>query len=247
LGTGPEVRQQMKSLLAFPYEPSVPLAEAFGPSGFKIRAAKSWGERSSASLLVNRLYANRGYRSGQTIDDGDTNRLTLVATDHHTVVGTLTIGFDSDSRLLVDELFPEEVNALRDAGRELCEFTKLAVDGLVRSQRALAAMFHVAFIHAHRIRGCDNLLIEVNPRHVRYYEAKLGFRVFGPERHNTRVHAPAVLMSLDLWHAQEQIRKFGGKPELVSIERSLYPYGFSSSEEDGIVGRLRNGRFGGLR
>lgn len=231
----------MKSLLVFPYEPSTPLAEAIGPAGFKIRAAKSWGDRSSASLLVNRLYANRGYTGGQKLDD-DPNRLTLVATDHHAVVGTLTIGFDSERGLLVDELFAEEVNALRNAGREVCEFTKLAVDGLVRSQRALAAMFHVAFIHAHRIRGCDNLLVEVNPRHVRYYEAKLGFEVFGPEKHNDRVNAPAVLMSLDLWHAQAQISKFGGRPELVATERSLYPYGFSASEENGIVGRLLSQR-----
>lgn len=239
-GPGQRTRQQMKSLLAFPFETMLPLAEAIGPSGFKIRAAKSWGDRSSASLLVNRLYATRGYKSGQSLDEDDPNRLTLVATAHQTVVGTLTIGFDSGGRLLVDELFAEEVNALREAGREVCEFTKLAVDGLVRSQRALAAMFHVAFIHAHRIRGCDNLLIEVNPRHVRYYEAKLGFKVFGPQRHNSRVDAPAVLMSLDLWHAQEQINKFGGRPELVPTERSLYPYGFSTSEEDGIVGRLRS-------
>jgi hypothetical protein len=230
----------MKSLLAFPFEPAGPLVEAVGPHGFKVRAADSWGDRSSASVLVNRLYSNRGYNTGHRLVDDDPNRLTLVATDHQDVVGTLTIGFDSEQRLFVDELFSEEVDTLRATGRDVCEFTKLAVDGLVRSQRALAAMFHVAFIHAHRIRGCDNLLIEVNPRHVRYYEAKLGFKVFGPERLNRRVNAPAVLLSLDLWHAQEQVKRLGGQPELAATERSLYPFGFSSVEEAGIVRRLRH-------
>jgi hypothetical protein len=235
----PEHRQAMKSLLALPFESSEALVDAVGPRGFRIRAARSWGARSSASLLINRLYSGRGYKSNPLPDAGSPNRLTLVASDHDFVVGTLTIGFDSDERLLVDDLFPGEVDALRSAGRDVCEFTKLAMDSVVRSQRVLAAMFHVAFIHAHLIKGCDNLLIEVNPRHTRYYEAKLGFRALGPERLNRRVNAPAVLLSLDLWYAQSQIRKFGGMPELASEERSLYPFAFSVVEEAGIVGRLR--------
>ncbi len=230
--------RHMKSLLAFPFEPSMPLADALGPGDFKIRAAESWSDRSSASLLVSRVYASRGYKHDPALED-DPQRLTLVAVDHHAVVATVTIGFDSRRGLLVDELFPDEADALRDAGFKLCEFTKLAADGLVRSQGALATIFHVAFIHAHRIRGCDVLLIEVNPRHVRYYEAKLGFEVRAPARRNLRVDAPAVLMSLDLRHAQEQVNRFGGQPQLAAKVRSLYPLGFSPGEESGIVGRLR--------
>ena len=107
------------------------------------------------------------------------------------------------------------------------------------SQRVLAAMFHVAFIQAHRIRGCDNLLIEVNPRHRRFYETKLGFEVIGPVRTNQRVNAPALLLSLDLWQAQARVVEFGGRPAASANERSLYPYAFSTQEEAGIVARLR--------
>ena len=230
----------MQSLLATPYDATEPLVDAVAPHGFKIRPADSWGERSSASLLINRLYSGRGYKCTSLAEEASPNQVTLVATDHESVVGTVTVGFDSDEGLLVDELFPDQVNALRDSGRNLCEFTKLAMDGIVRSQRVLAALFHVAFIHAHLIRGCDSLLIEVNPRHTRYYEAKLGFKVLGPKRLNLRVNAPAVLLALDLWHAHEQIVRFGGHPELSATEKSLYPFGFSASEEAGIVGRLGN-------
>jgi len=113
------------------------------------------------------------------------------------------------------------------------------MDNLVHSRRVLASLFHVAYIYAHRIRGVDQLMIEVNPRHVRYYERMLGFKVSGPQRLNRRVSAPAVLMSLDFRHAHEQINRLGGKPELADMNRSLYPLFFSVPEEAGIVGRLR--------
>lgn len=237
----------MQSLLAFPIDPREVLAVASGPDGFKIRAADSHGTRSSANILVGRRYASRGYQVRPASMDDDDDRLTLIASDHAAVVGTLTVGFDSAEGLLADDLFKAEADALRDAGQTLCEFTKLAMEGVLRSQRVLAALFHVAFIHAHCIRGCDTLLIEVNPRHVLYYEVKLGFRVAGPQRHNRRVDAPAVLLSLDLWQAHEQIRKFGGKPELCSMERALYPFAFSAEEEAGIVGRMRRQRVDAVR
>ncbi len=232
-------QQDGKSPEAFILATSHPFTQSKGAAGFEIRAASSCGERSSASILINRRYASRGYSSNPLPEKADPNLLTLVAYDQDSVVGTLTVGFDSDRRLLADDLFPDEVGALRDSGRDVCEFTKLALEGVIRSQHVLAAMFHLAFIHAHRIRGCDNVLIEVNPRHVRYYESKLGFRPLGPQRTNRRVNAPAVLLSLDLWHANEQIRRFGGKPGLSNTERSLYPFGFSEVEEEGIVLRLQ--------
>jgi hypothetical protein len=237
--TSAEERVRMQSLLAFSAEPGEVLAIAGGPAGFRIRAADSHGVRSSASILINRRYASRGYRVNPIPAQSDENRLTLVASDHAAVVGTLTVGFDSVEGLLADDLFRAEADALRAAGRSLCEFTKLAMEGVLRSQRVLAALFHVAFIQAHCLRGCDTLLIEVNPRHVRFYETKLGFRIAGPRRLNRRVDAPAVLMSLDLWYAHEQIRQKGGRPGLTQLDRSLYPLGFSQLEEAGIVDRLR--------
>jgi len=228
----------MQSLLAFPLAPSDTPAVADTPGGLKIRAADTHGVRSSASILVSRRYASRGYQVAPMAIQEHANRVTLVASDHDQVVGTLTVGFDSEEGLLADDLFKAELDALRAEGQSLCEFTKLAMDGVLRSQRVLASLFHVAFIHAHCVRGCDTLLIEVNPRHVRYYEIKLGFRVVGPQRHNRRVDAPAVLMGLGLWDAHAQIRRLGGQPELADTERSLYPLGFSPAEEAGITARL---------
>jgi hypothetical protein len=81
-------------------------------------------------------------------------------------------------------------------------------------------------------------VIEVNPRHVRYYQRMLGFQIMGPQRMNRRVLAPAVLLCLDFNHTRTQIARFGGQPEAASIERSLYPLSFSEAEEAGILARL---------
>jgi hypothetical protein len=218
-----------------------PINAGFGSRSYTIRAADSDGHRSSAHVLVNRMYAWRGYHSANDAKPAvDPSRITLLATEEDETVGTITIGFDRREGLLVDQLFPDEVEALRSDGSSLCEFIKLAVDGAVRSKRVLASMFHVAFIHAREIRGCDRILIEVNPRHVRYYERMLGFEAKGPSRMNPRVNAPAVLLSLELSHARAEIDRCGGRAESMGSERSLYPYFFSAHEEAGIVRRLRS-------
>ena len=205
---------------------------------FKIRAANSSGQHSSARILVNRMYAARGYRSSTAMVNEPVNRITLVANDKEAVIGTLSLSFDGSDGLLVDSVFPQEADALRRNGKSLCEFTKLAVDTDARSRRVLASLFHVAYIFAHRLNGCHVLLIEVNPRHVRYYQRMLGFDVVGSERPNPRVNAPAVLLCLDFRHAQEQIGRLAGRPGAAKGDRSLYPYFFSIEEEAGIVGRL---------
>lgn len=234
--------QQLRSLLLDEEKATAVPEVEDGQRLFKIRAADSRGHRSSASILINRMYATRGYTSTGLPTQALPNRITLVASEEDETIGTITVGFDSASRLHVDDLFDEEVDALRAQGRKVCEFTKLAMDSVVKSKRVLASLFHTAYIYAHRLKGFQDLLIEVNPRHVRYYERMLGFKVKSAERLNTRVNAPAVLLALDFAHAHEQIARFGGKPHLGATERSLYPYFFSVAEEAGIVSRLRHHR-----
>jgi len=215
------------------------LGDHGGQRLFKIRAADSHGHRSSASILIKRMYATRGYLSTGLPAEARPDRITLTASEHRETLGTVTVAFDAKGGLAVDELFGEHVDTLRTRGRRVCEFTKLAVDPSVRSKRVLASLFHTAYIYAHRVHGYQDLLIEVNPRHVRFYERMLGFVAKSEPRMNPRVNAPAVMLVLDLSYAHEQIARFGGRAELAVDERSLYPYFFSVGEEAGIVGRLR--------
>ena len=181
----------------------------------EIRAAQSASERSAANRLIERMYATRGYNATPLPARDSATMRTFVATDCTAPVGTLTVRLDSAQGLAADELFPDEVDRFRAEGARVCEFTKLAMDRSARSPRLLASLFHVAYLLAHRLHGCRYLIIEVNPRHVRYYETMLGFTRVGGPRHNQRVDAPAVLLALDLRHAKEQIRQVWRQAELV--------------------------------
>ena len=214
-----------------------------GPKGqearFKIRLANTEGRRSTAGYLIERRYAWRGYQV-TPLGVGAPNLITLAAFDNDQPVATLTVGTDSETGLMVERLYPSEVQALRGTDVRLCEFTKLAVDNMVRSKSVLAAIFHIAYIHAKRLRNSTHLLIEVNPRHVRFYQSALGFDTIGTQRIDPRVNAPALLLRLDLAHAEAEIARWGGQRERTRETRLLYPLFFSPAEEKGIEARLRS-------
>jgi hypothetical protein len=165
--------------------------------------------------------------------------MTLFATDYPRgmPIGTLTVRLDRSEGLLADALYPAELQRLRTEGRRLCEMVRFAVEGSVNCTHLLAALFHVAFIFAHRLNECSDLLIEVNPRHAPFYCRLLQFQPFGIEKANPRVNAPGVLLRLDLGYASQQIGLVGG--QRGSSQRSLYPYAFSPSEERAIWKRMK--------
>jgi len=204
---------------------------------FRIRLADTENGRNKASMLINKMYAWRGYGSAHQVKESP-SRITLTASDKDRVIGTVTLGIDSDEGLLADEIFRPEIDARRQAGGKVCELTKLAFDPDIRSKFALASLFHIVFIYGRRMHGCTDVFIEVNPRHRRFYETMLGFKRVCEMRTNTRVNAPAVLLWVDIGYVEEQIRTYGGTSDNPDTTRSLYPYFFSPREEAGIHGRL---------
>ena len=63
---------------------------------------------------------------------------------------------------------------------------------------ALDALGQSAYLVTRVIHALTDVVIEVNPRHVRFYRRVFGFVVAGAGRLCTRVGAPSVLMQLDL-------------------------------------------------
>jgi hypothetical protein len=202
---------------------------------FRIPTAQAETQRQAARQLVRRMYSHRGYLTPDIDEPVNRHSVTLAVARGGDPVGTLSVGFDSAESLLCDELFKPEVDALRRSGRKVCEFTKLALDIDGNSKQVLASLFHLAYLHAHRIRGCDDVLIEVNPRHVGYYRRMLDFRVVGEEKLCPRVNAPAVLMALDLFHTRRQIELYAGRFDVLATERSLYPYAFGAAKEREVL------------
>jgi hypothetical protein len=205
---------------------------------FRIRVADKAGWRSRASSLIERRYAWRGYSASPL--EGHTNgQVTFCACVEEATVATITASLDSREGLYVSRLYPDQVKQLQAQGRKLCEFTRLAVDESVRSQAILGAIFHVACIYVINLHRCTDVLIEVNPRHVRFYERMLGFRRAADERLDPVVNAPAILMRLDLAHCAAEIARLGGQRRSRGPERSFYPYFFAPRDAESIVGRLR--------
>ena len=203
---------------------------------FKIRLANLPAIRREAGMLIQERYAQRGYGTQELCESP--HRLTIVAYEGGNPIGTLSVGFDSPAGLLSDALYRTELDHLRSTGRKVCEFIKLAVNVSSTRINTLAALFHVAFIHAHRVHHFDEVVMEVNPHHVKFYKHALGFRELGPERINQRVNAPAVLMQCAFAHIDAELKRCGGGGSAHAKERSIYPYGFSPREAEGIFQRL---------
>ena len=206
---------------------------------FKIFVVRHASELSRASALLQRRYAWRGY-SIAPLEAKARRSITLTASQEGRTVATITAALDSAEGLYVEGLYPDCVGELRQPGRKLCEFTKFAVDESVRSQALLGAIFHVACMYVLEVHRCTDALIEVNPRHVRFYEQMLGFRCAAEERLDQSVNAPAVLLRLDLQHCAREIERLaGGAADPGRRERSFYPHFFTRDVADEVIGRLR--------
>ena len=212
---------------------------SLGQQQFKIRLANSEGRRESASLLIKKMYAWRGYDVAAMGDNP--NRITLMADTGGIAIGTITIGLDSPTGLLVDGIYRDVVDQLRAEGCVMCEYTKLAVDQEIRSKRVLASLFHLATIYAHRIHHATDAVVEVNPRHVLFYRRMLGFEQVSEERMCPRVNAPAILLRLRYDYLDTQVAQYGGAMRELPGVRSFYPFFFGPADEQGITARLMRG------
>jgi len=204
---------------------------------FGIRAADIENSRNSASMLISKMYAWRGY-SGTHHVGTDPNRITLTASDKGEVIATLSLGLDSPVGLLADQVFQDVIDPVRANGK-VCELIKLAIDPSVKSKAVIGSLFHVALIYARDLHDCSDIFIEVNPRHRRFYETMLKFKVVCESRDNPRVQAPAVLLRMNTAYATREIIQFAGRANVSANERSLLPYFFSPREEVGIINRLK--------
>lgn len=200
----------------------------------KIRFARNESAFEGATLLVQKRYAWRGYPKAQVKENP--NRVTILTHVGDRMVGTVTVGYDSDQGMLADEIYKDKIDELRAQGRIVGELSKLAIDEELGSKHMLAGMIHIAFLYG-AIHGCTDAVIEVVPRHQLFYEKKLGFEVLGEERLNNRVNKNVVLMHKRMDDMQREIEALGGQGPAAK-EKSLYPYFFSPEEQKDILERL---------
>jgi hypothetical protein len=184
--------------------------------GLNATLAVSAAELRAARDLVARRYAWRGYAVDvHPIDSSDSKgagrrEFTFIASDRTgETVGTMMLRLDGPGGLLVDADYGAELAAMRTEGRRVCELTRLAVDAQSDSRSVLAALFSLAYLIGRVLHKATDVFIEVNPRHVAFYERALGFIVAAGERLCTRVKAPSVLLRLETAKLEERLRALG--------------------------------------
>jgi hypothetical protein len=208
--------------------------ERMGEKLFKLRFAQQDEVFNHASMLVQKRYAWRGFPKAHL--KKYPNRITILSYHEERIVGTVTVGYDSDEGMMGDEIYKPEIDALRAQGKRVGELSKLAIDEDIGSKQLLASLVHIAYLYG-VIHECTDAIIEIVPRHKNFYEKMLGFKQIGEERMNNRVHFPVLLMHLELDYMRQKIEELGGKGKAAK-DRSLYPYFFSAHDQEGILGRL---------
>lgn len=225
---------RLKELCPQPESDASTHEESMGEKLFKLRFAQADEVFSQASMLVQKRYAWRGFPKAHL--KKYPNRITILSFHEERIVGTVTVGYDSEEGMLVDEIYKSEIDALRAQGKRVGELSKLAIDENIGSKQLLASLVHVAYLYG-VIHDCTDAIIEIVPRHKLFYEKMLGFKQIGEERMNNRVNFPVLLMHLEMEHMQQKIETLGGKGKAAK-DRSLYPYFFSPHDQEGIMGRL---------
>ena len=168
----------------------------------------------AAQELVGRRYAWRGYQAeaqapSATPSPEDGSRVVLLAQYAGRLMGTVTVRRDTPQGLLAEKAYAEEIQDMRSRGIRLGEVVKLAIEEGVDSRAALDALVQSAYLVTRVVQGLTHVVIEVNPRHVRFYERALGFVIAGAERFCERAGAACVLLSLDL-------ERFGRRLQLAA-------------------------------
>lgn len=113
---------------------------------------------------------------------------------------TLTAIHDSDAGLPLDAVYPAELGALRNRGRQLSEIGLFADrrESIGRSLNALLDLIRLAFYYTHR-SDATSIVIGVHPHHAGFYQRMFGFDIASDVRSYEAANGkPVVLMHLPM-------------------------------------------------
>jgi hypothetical protein len=183
--------------------------------GCYIRVATRTQQLEAAEELVRKRYEWRGYQVPRTQDTyvGSVSRRVVIVAEKSCggLLGTVSVRPDSPRGLLAEMTYGSEIQALRQRGHLLGEVVKLAVDNSAASRFVAETLIRCAYLISHKAHERSHVVIEVNPRHVRFYEKVLGCVVIAAERLCARVDAPSVLMELHLDQFERRLQATSGK------------------------------------
>lgn len=216
----------------------------FSCAGCSFGIAASMEDRRRVWSLAFQIYREMGYATNDSsglwygLHDALPQTVTFFARRDERVVAALTLVFDSPLQLPADEIYAEEMEHLRAAGRRPCELVSLVSEekDLRVGVELIKHLFKLAYLTAWRLERASDFVITVNPRHVPFYERMLLFERLGAERSCAKVSgAPAVALRLNLETAEARYRaRYAGSMG----ERSLLRF-FVNEREPGILAWIR--------
>ena len=173
--------------------------------GFAVNRALGLEDHWQAYTLVHDCYVQRGYiepcRGGARIRPFEAipEMATFVAKAGDGVVAVTSVLMDSpELGLPSDRAFGAEINALRQAGRRVCEITNLAVHPDWRCRNVFSELTRCCLAHAMAI-GYDDMFIAISPEHARFFKEVLLFEPWGDKRdYSDKIEDIVVGMRLDL-------------------------------------------------
>jgi hypothetical protein len=201
--------------------------------------------------LVHREYLQCGYTQAHELDlrysihDALPEAATFMVEKDGEVIATMTAYPDSPLGLPADEIYKEEIDAIRGKGRTPVEIGRLTIrQDHVNERSIMTSMFDAIAVYARRFQSATDLVVTVNPRHAIFYARALMFEMIGGQKQLGSVcGAPAVLLRLDM-DMEEQARRHargeGPVPQRPMGCHALYSHVSSSKEEMEMVDRMRN-------
>lgn len=211
----------------------------------KTKLASSKEDLQKVFKLAYEVYSEKGYAvhhdTKMEVSPYDAHHDTLilmVENEDNEVVGSLTLYYDDGELLPADHIFHPELNAIRQQGIKFAEVSRFVVSHEYQHQKEiLISLINTIYIHAFRMMNIDELIIEVNPRHVDYYRKLLGFVQWGDVKECPRVNnAPAVLLRCN----SDKYKKVIDKGE--SERRNLYNNFIPKNEESEIINMLQTNK-----
>jgi ribosomal protein S18 acetylase RimI-like enzyme len=189
--------------------------------GCTIERAYSAEDLRQAYRLVHDVFLGRGFidpdpsRMRVRIYETTPETATFVAKEGDRVVAVLSVVEDSeDLGLPSDCAFKDELDALRRAGRRLCEVTNQAVAEDYRKSAVPTELMRCA-IAVSLTGGYDEAIAAVSPNHNGFYDL-LGFRPVGSLRsYSKTVDDPVVALSMDIDQYRTRQRNLSSAAQFI--------------------------------
>lgn len=185
---------------------------------FQVRVATTLEDFHAASLLVHSAYVYQGIESVRSselrLDDWRrrAHSHVLVAYEGEQLVGTMTVVMDSDAGLPLDKDYPGALNAMRQQGARIVEYSAYAI--VERCWHAGVSNLLCIAANALMIKTlfASHAVVGVHPRVAPYYRAVFNFHELARPKQHATLRAPVIGLMQEMDGLREFARRHYRKP-----------------------------------